>query len=693
MSDQRDYRNLSIWELFGHEVEDKTASLTRGLLALERHAPSNQALEELMRAAHSLKGAASMVEAREAVQVAHAMEDWFEDLRKDRRPVSSARLDLLLDGVDLLRRIAAAPEHDKGTAQAGNVADFVARLAIADQLPEAEADEQPPHAAADTVDDQSVRVTAERLNRLLGLAGEALVNSRAWENFIRAATRNGGLPLDTRAALDELQQRGAAVAAKLYREVVDLRMRPFGESVDHMALLVRTLARELGKEARLQIEGAATPVDRDIMERLEAPIVNLIRNAIDHGLESPAERQQIGKPRGGTIRLSAAHRSGMLFVAVEDDGRGVNFEQLRAIIVERKLVTGEVADRLSEPELLDFLFLPGFSLRTDVTEFSGRGVGLDIVQTSARAVGGRVTVQSRPGRGLRFEFQLPLTLSVIRALLVDISGEPYAIPLARVGRVLRPARQELNPIEGRQHLSVDGETIGLVAAEQVLGIPPRPLTDDVLSVVVVGEGQDRYGLMVGRLLGESELVVRPLDPMLGKVKDVSSAALLPDNTTVLILDMDDLLHSIHHLVTGGRLTISTDAPEAAGTEQAKRILVVDDSFTVRELEKKLLTRQGYQVDVAIDGMDGWNAVRTGNYDLVLTDVDMPRMDGIELVTRIRQDVRLQTLPVMIVSYKEREEDRLRGMEAGADRYLTKGSYQDESMIDAVRELIGPGRNS
>jgi two-component system sensor histidine kinase and response regulator WspE len=489
------------------------------------------------------------------------------------------------------------------------------------------------------------------------------------------------LSTESSAQLDDVQRRAAGVATVLYREVVNLRMRPFGEGVAHLGRMVRSLAKQLGKDVQLEIVGEATPVDRDIMERLDAPIVNLIRNAIDHGIEPPDERLRLGKPATGTVRLQASHRAGMLFIVVEDDGRGVDLDLLRREVVQRKLTTEEAAARLSETELLDFLFLPGFSLKGSVTEISGRGVGLDIVQTTARDAGGKVSVHTRPGNGLQFIFQLPLTLSVIRALLIEVGGEPYAVPITRVGLVLTVSQADIESIEGRQHVAVDGDRIGLIPAQQVLGTADGTPPGDQIHVLVLGHGTNRYGLTVERVLGERELVVRPLDRMLGKVKDVSSAAVLPDRTPVLILDVEDLTHSIEHLISGGRIAPAAAGVDAKVERKTKRILVVDDSFTVRELERKVLR------------VDGWNAVRTGQYALVVTDVDMPRMDGIELVTTIRQDPRLQLLPIIIVSYKEREEDRLRGLEAGADRYLTKGSYHDESLIHAIVELIGPAEES
>jgi two-component system sensor histidine kinase and response regulator WspE len=378
----------------------------------------------------------------------------------------------------------------------------------------------------------------------------------------------------------------------------------------------------------------------------------------------------------------------MLLIEVTDDGHGIDAESLRRVVIEKGLTTDEVAVKLSEPELLEFVFLPGFTLKETVTEISGRGVGLDAVQTMIRHVGGTVRVTSQPAQGTKFQLQLPLTLSVLRALLVEIAGEPYAFPVTRINRVLKLPRNRIESIEGREHFTYDHQQIGLVAARQVLGLSARSTRDGELPVVIIGEKNARYGVVVDKFLGERELVIRALDPRLGKVKDINGAALMADQSPVLIIDVEDLARSIENLASGGRLAhVSRNLGSKVGPIQ-KRVLVADDSLTVRELERKLIESKGYKVEVAVDGMDAWNAVRTGHYDLVVTDVDMPRLDGIELVTLIKKDVRLNATPTLIVSYKDREADRRRGLEAGADYYLTKGSFHDTTLLRAIQDLIG-----
>ena len=483
-------------------------------------------------------------------------------------------------------------------------------------------------------------------------------------------------------------RRSAHLSQRMYLEVLRTRMRPFSDGVRRFPRMVRDVARSLGKEVRLEIYGENTQVDRVILERLESPLAHLLRNAEDHGCETREQRLRAGKPPEGTIRVEARHSAGVLIVTVADDGAGVQLERVREVVVARGLVTLAVAEKFTEAELLQFLFLPGFTLKQEVTEISGRGVGLDVVQNMVRGVRGSLRVSTQPGRGLRIQLQLPLTLSVVRALLVEVAGEPYAIPSTQVTRALKLPRQNIEVLEGRHHFRFGDQQVGLLTAHQVFECGEAEQTGNDVPVVVLGDRQTRYGLVVDGFLGERELVVQPLDSRLGKVQDISAAALMEDGSPVLIVDADDVVRSIEKLVSVAPIARIQGNGLELTSRKRKRILVVDDSLTVRELVRKLLVGYGYLADVAVDGMDGWNSVRAGKHDLVITDVDMPRLDGVELATLIKRDPALKSLPVMIVSYKDREEDRLRGLEAGADYYLTKGSFHDETLLQVVVDLIG-----
>ncbi|WP_175689203.1 hybrid sensor histidine kinase/response regulator [Burkholderia anthina] len=575
------------------------------------------------------------------------------------------------------------------------------------------------------------RVRADTLNRLLSLSGESLVESRWLKPFaesmlrVKRAQRDAARSLDlvyeqfadelgagvlasvneVRHMLNDLQRslaermdefdrferRSTHIAEQLYDEALQCRMRPFGDATRAYPRIVRDLARSLGKQVRFSIVGEGTQVDRDILDLLDAPLGHLLRNALDHGVESPDARRARGKPAEASVTLEARHSAGSLLVSVIDDGPGVDMDALRAAVVRQRLTDDETAARLSDPELLEFLLLPGFSMRDAVTDVSGRGVGLDAVQEMVRGVRGAVRIFNEPGAGMRFVLQLPLTLSVIRSLLVEVGGEPYAFPLAHVRRTLELAHEDIDVLEGQPHFPFDGRRAGLVSAHQLLDAGEPDVTRTSTAVVVVGGEPELYGVAVDRFLGERMLVVQPLDSRLHKIQNIAAGALLENGDPVLIVDVEDLIRSVDKLVRGGQLAKLTRDPQLALADRRRRVLVVDDSLTVRELERKLLEKRGYDVTVAVDGMDGWNAVRSDAFDLVVTDVDMPRMDGIELVTLIKGDPMLTRVPVMIVSYKDRDEDRRRGLDAGADYYLAKSSFHDEALLDAVHDLIGDAR--
>ncbi|MCP3749703.1 hybrid sensor histidine kinase/response regulator [Pseudomonas sp. SBB6] len=749
-------RDASLLELFSLEAEAQTQVLSAGLLALERNPTQADQLEACMRAAHSLKGAARIVGVDAGVSVAHVMEDCLVGAQEGRVLLRPEHIDTLLQGTDLLMRIATpgdvsidaavqaflvqmAALLDPGAAPPPAMAPPAVALPEPEPLlvepvmlePEPEVEAAPVRSGKRTSEggERVLRVTAERLNSLLDLSSKSLVETQRLKPYLATLQRlkrmhgqsiraldglkqqlesSGQSPevqdalaqaqrllgetqqilLQQASDLDEFGWQASQRAQLLYDTALACRMRPFADVLTGQSRMVRDLGRSLGKQVRLEIEGEKTQVDRDVLEKLEAPLTHLLRNAVDHGIESPERRLVAGKPLEGQIRLRASHQAGLLVLEISDDGGGVDLAHLRQSIVERQLSPAETVAQMSEAELLTFLFLPGFSLRDRVTEVSGRGVGLDAVQHMVRQLRGSIELTQASGQGSCFHLEVPLTLSVVRSLVVEVGAEAYAFPLAHIERTLELPAEAIVQIEGRQHFWHEGRHIGLVSASQLLNRPPSQGEGQSIKVVVIREREMLYGVAVERLIGERVLVVMPLDARLGKVQDISAGALLDDGAVVLIIDVEDLLRSVEKLLSTGRLERIERGQRSVREAARKRVLVVDDSLTVRELQRKLLSNKGYEVAVAVDGMDGWNALRSEDFDLLITDIDMPRMDGIELVTLLRRDSRLQSLPVMVVSYKDREEDRRRGLDAGADYYLAKASFHDDALLDAVVELIG-----
>jgi two-component system, chemotaxis family, sensor histidine kinase and response regulator WspE len=762
-SPSRDVSQLSLLDLFCLEVNTQITVFNHELLNLELSQNRDAGLEALMRAAHSIKGAARIVGVEAGVAIAHELEEYFVAAQAGTIVPTSDHVDVLLAGGDLLLTIATGLETGQPmlTPDAPAIQNYLRSLKTLLETPnvtELTTTEPittepittepittlltdapvPSDERGAPLDQRTVRLSAEHLHRLMDLAGESLVSANGLQHFADSLLRlkaqqselnrlleqvKGAIVthqaiganqatyatatvqekltlacqkanecqqmlLDRQGDFEVFSQKSNQLADRLYREVIASQMRPFSDIGQGFPRMVRDVAKRLGKQVQLVVSGQNTLVDRDILDRLETPLTHLLRNAIDHAIELPEERQMMGKTPHGTLYLEATHRAGVLFITVRDDGRGIDREHLRRQIVQKQLTTAEMAVQMSEAELLEFLYLPGFSTAASVTEISGRGVGLDIVRNMVQSVGGSLRTTSQLGRGTTFHLQLPLTLSVIRTLLVQIAGDPHAIALSRIDRIVTIKAEQIMFAENRPYVIDHAQAIGIIAAAAVLGLPAPPLEPDELTLMVLHDRTHYYGLIIDRVLGEQSLVVRPLDQRLGKVPNISAAALLNDGTPLLIIDVDDLLRSVEKQLANGHMHHRNLMASQTQSQTQKRILVVDDSITVREMERKLLENAGYQVDVAVDGMDGWNAAQMGQYDLIVTDVDMPRQSGIELVQQLKAHSTLQTIPTIIISYKDREVDRIQGLEAGADYYLTKSSFHDDTLLQAVTDLIG-----
>lgn len=862
--------------LFKQEVEMHAKDLTAGLLAFEKATDITESSEKLMRAAHSIKGAARMVGVDVVVGIAHVMEDCFVAAQASTITLSAPCIDVLLKGVDVISAIAEGQDTGltdgeikdltdnlekikseqfsnetstklidskfdddidpmlalfksdainiytkinkiidfcvdskpsdkdidsilnslhtirggaklcganiisefctsienliKNKRESDADIDFSAGSDIATALrtlnasisdsvsdndnpdlvniskelkklisdpddaklkisSEPELPSEPQIKADSSLNEHSIKISTQRLNKLVGLAGESVLESR-WvrthaDSMLTYKRRQSEIinALDslrnhldeTNAAehivelfgdiqkranqarsylgsrlneLDDYDRRMTGLSGRLNLEVLQTRMRPFSDCTHGFERMIRDIARSLGKSVDSKIVGENTQVDREILSRIEAPLNHILRNAIDHGIETTEERIANGKPETATIKVEASHNMGMLSILISDDGRGVDMQVLRKRILDKNLSNEAMIKNLSNAELLDFLYLPGFSTRSNITEISGRGVGLDVVHSTIQEMRGKIRTSSIQGNGISIQLLLPLTLSVIRSLLVKIGGQAYAFPLARIDSIHTLTHNDLKTLEGKQYFTLNDKHIGLIDASQVLEVSNVQNKNDEIYVVVLGDRKNSYGLVVEKFIGERDIAVHVLDPRLGKIRDISAATLLEDGNPALVIDIEDMIRSVEIILSGERLSKITDHSKSSAENTIKRVLVVDDSITVREVEKKLLESRGYHVELAVDGMDGWNTVHNSDYDLIISDVDMPRMNGIEFVKKLKMDHEFRKIPVMIVSYKDREEDRTAGLDAGADYYLTKGSFHDESLIDAVIDLIG-----
>jgi len=463
-----------------------------------------------------------------------------------------------------------------------------------------------------------------------------------------------------------------------------LRLVPAAMLLRPLARSVRDISRELHKDIEFKIEGDQVELDRSVLDAIRDPMIHLVRNAIDHGIEDEATRKSAGKPALGSLNITVSRHGSEIHIEVADDGGGIHPDQLRHSALQKEIFTEAELNAMSEAEILDLVFRPGFSSKQKVTTVSGRGVGLDVVRFNLRQLKGDVHIETAIGQGTRFLLRVPLTLATDQGLFVRCGSQQYALPTTSVDRVLAVKIDDIVAVEGSQAILIDRNPVPLRSLSQTLGAKAEDDTQaDALNIVVVARSLERIGFVVDEIVGEREIVIRPLQTLLHRVRFVAGATMTGSGQIIVVLNPDDLLANA--LQKAGRSdVIDTHAPQQ---KAATRILVVDDSITTRTLVKGILQSQGFEVISAVDGREAFARLEAAPVDLVVTDIEMPEMDGFELTEKIRADERFERLPVVIVTSLARDEDRQRGMAAGADAFIVKGVFETQSLLDVIRQLV------
>jgi two-component system, chemotaxis family, sensor kinase CheA len=491
--------------------------------------------------------------------------------------------------------------------------------------------------------------------------------------------------LEKSAARD--QRALASMTDSLLHDVKEMQLLPFASLIEILPHLTRELAREQGKEVDLSVQGSEIEIDRRTLEELKDPLIHLLRNAIDHGIETPAVRAAAGKPSHGTITLAVSQRDGgKVEVLVADDGAGIDGDRVRA--AARKLGGFSAGDDepRREREELALVFHSGVSTSPIVTDVSGRGLGLAIVLEKVERLGGSISIESHPGAGTTFRIVLPLSLATFRGVLVRVGKRDFVIPSAGVERVARVADQDIRTVENRETIVLDGQVVSLAGLCEVLEMPRPPVSTAIghTPVIVLNQGEARIAFRVDEIIGEQEILVKTLGPQLARVRNVAGASMLGSGQVVPVLNVADLLKSAVRQVTTPRALVAAEQP-ASGTKRS--ILIAEDSITSRSLLKSILESAGYAVTTAVDGMDAFTTLKTAAFDLLVSDVEMPRMDGFDLTARVRADRQLAELPVVLVTALESREHRERGIDVGANAYLVKSSFDQSNLLEIVRRLI------
>ncbi|MGQ9479877.1 hybrid sensor histidine kinase/response regulator [Chloroflexus sp.] len=732
----------SFYDQFRDETAENVRVLNDALLNLEAQVDDGQrraALDRAFRAVHTIKGSARMLGFDPIAQLAHALEHVLGDLREGRRVPERTLIDLLLQGGDLVTRLTAEiPQLSAATL--AHLPDVLQALrAISPAIPSVSPPTpQPappePSSPIDTplrTTRQTVRVRVDRLDRLFNLAGEltieqqslaelgteleqlyALVSRQqrallaleqelarlrfsstqrqALDARLSALRDVQGILVDRvqnqRENLDRYLSRQHLLVKDLEQEVMAVRLLPIATIFNSLPRLVRDLATATGKQAALEIRGETTELDRKVLELIGDPLVHLIRNAVDHGLEPPDERVAQGKPPTGLIQVSAESFGNEVRIKIQDDGRGIDPIRIRNRAIELGLLTAGRADQLDTQETLDLIFQPGFSTVTNVTEISGRGVGMDIVRANLLELGGQVRIDSTIGQGTTITLTIPLTLITSRVVVVQVGQHHLALPAVTIRSILWVQRDQIQFIDGQPTFAHQQHTISLLWLAELLAIPAEsPLTRyRRVPAVLLKTRQHRVALLVDDVIDEREAVIKPLGPLFARRPALSGAIQSGDGRLVLLINP-------LYLVEGNgyrpKLAATAIKPVAEPTRTV-RLLVVDDSFTTRELLRSILQSAGYDVTVAIDGADALDRLRSTPYDLVVSDIEMPRVDGFTLTTRIRNELALVDLPVILITSLASEEHRRRGLEVGAQAYIVKSQFNQDSLLNVIQQLLG-----
>jgi two-component system chemotaxis sensor kinase CheA len=716
--------------------EERLQKLEAGLLHLEKHPNDETTLIELLREAHSLKGDSRSAELETVETLTHAIEEILLNIERQQinlRPEVSDCLYQGLDAIGLLVKEAVTGQQIE--VDITGVLEQLMAVVAAPTRPESlpvpaetssvkiEAIATPDsHTLSEPHRIDTIRVPTRELDALMTQAEELTVTKihiahataeieelanlwEKWNAFYRKQRRRSpslaANPYQEQLekainVLTLLAQENSTkldhIAGELRDKIRTLRLLPLSTLFQLFPRVVRDLARQQAKEVELIIEGGETTADKRILEEIKDSLMHMIRNCVDHGIETPTEREKLGKRRVATIRLRGYQTANNIVIEITDDGRGLDLEKIKQTAVKRKLYRKEELEAMTPSQIYDLIFAPGFSTRTFITEISGRGIGLDVVRTNVERLKGAIQIESTSGQGCTFRLQLSTSLATLNVLLLKVQGIVHALPMEYVPASLLISQDEISTIEGRETITWDGQTIPVVNLADLLKLSNSPAyassakveqqTSDLRTCILVKVGEEQAGFFVDRLFDTQEVVIKPQSELLKRVRNVTGATILPTGEVCMILNPPDLLKSLQ------KPTPSAVSIKPRRTIQAKPvILLVEDSIYVRTQEQRLLEKSGYEVVTAVDGLDGYHQLKKRDFDAVISDVEMPNLDGFSLTAKIRQQRKYNNLPIILVTTLNSDEDKRRGAEAGADAYILKGKFNQGALLETLGRLI------
>ncbi|WP_103578507.1 hybrid sensor histidine kinase/response regulator [Campylobacter concisus] len=580
---------------------------------------------------------------------------------------------------------AIAPKSPEEIAPAASAAPAPAPKPAPSR--ERDADKKVPAASSGAVaQEQTIRVEVKRLDHLMNLIGELVLGkNRLLKIYDDVEERYEGEKF-----LEELNQVVSSlslVTTDIQLAVMKTRMLPIAKVFNKFPRMIRDLSRDLGKQIDLEISGEDTELDKSIVEEIGDPLVHIIRNSCDHGIEDPETRKAMGKPEKGLVQLKAYNEGNHIVVEIVDDGKGLDADMLKSKSIEKGIITEREADAMSEKEAFGLIFRPGFSTAAKVTNVSGRGVGMDVVKTNIEKLNGIIDIESEVGKGTVMKLKIPLTLAIIQSLLVGTQEEFYAIPLASVLETVRVPIDDIYTIDGKNVLRLRDEVLSLVRLSDVFGVEKVFDGGDHTYVVIIGVAEAKLGIIVDTLVGQEEIVIKSMGDYLQNIPGIAGATIRGDGRVTLIIDVGAMMEMAKDIKVDIRAEIE-DSTKAKEKPSDYKVLIVDDSKMDRTIMQKALEPTGVTIIEATNGVEALNVIKSGehSFDAILIDIEMPRMDGYTLAGEIRKYSKYRNLPLIAVTSRTSKTDRLRGVEVGMTEYITK-PYSAEYLENVVRKNI------
>lgn len=700
---------------YKEETREHLQNLNDGLLKLEKNPQDKGLLESMMREAHTIKGSSTMMGYKRIADIAHGMEDGLQDALDGKVILQKAHFDVLFKGIDSIPPLL----EDKVTWEGAGVARpyvdglckeitsvFSAPTKKIDKPKSgksdmAQTDVKPTsHIKSESVPssmaEESLRVDINKLDRLMNLSGELIVSKVRLNELVTHITRKFETHDHTGESFRELikelniaKDNISGVTSNIQNEVMKVRMVPISYLFNLFPRAMRDLAQKAGKDINIEMKGESTHLDKAIIDEMKAPMMHLLRNAVDHGIEFSEDRIKKNKPAAGRVLLNAYQVGSQVIIEVSDDGSGIDVAKVKKVAIDRKVLPREKIESMSDEEIFQILFMPGFSTKDEVTETSGRGVGLDVVKESLVKLKGTIEVISACDSGTIFRMKMPLTLAITECLLVAAGSDTFAIPIDAVVETIRIELPQIKTVETREAITVRNQIMPLVRLNDIFNLPAKGIIErKYFSVIIVQAVEKRLGLLVDELKGRQDIVGKSLSAPLENIKYISGTTILGDGRVVLIIDVPSIIGSFEGGVVVRRQDLSKSAPAAAVKKRRKTILLAEDAISTAMLEKNVLESAGFSVVIARDGQEALEKSAQEKFDLVITDILMPRMDGFDLTVNLRKDKLYKNIPIIIVTTRESDADKRRGLEAGADAYILKSEFTSEGLLNTIERLIG-----